>query len=374
MDNNDKNIPHSELTYADKFDGDLTNNNQIKNNRHNKNNYEKNINERNLYYNFEDESNIKNKALHHKIILSGLNNNQLTQDKINYYQFNKKIQMQIENEKKDNNQGIKKLGYIKSKSNNSKNYALYNEQSNTKDLNEIINELKDENLNLKTQNQILNVSLIQKEQIIDDLNNQINNLEKKLKSNKSTNIKSNINNSEDNLKEEINKLKMENNELSEQNNKLTLGINSFNERIKEINEIYNKKNEMFINEINSYKNKMVEYKTKIILLKKKIDELYNSNNLNGVNNNVIIEPHMISALNYNKDYEYNNQIEDLLNKNKNLTPNRIDIKEKKLSYRRKRNKKEKIIKYNMDEKENNLKNEQNNFIENYKMFLNNLGV
>ena len=374
MEKNKKHRFPSELNYKDKLNEDFTNNNLNKSNRPNKNKYLNTTNERNIYSNNKEELSNQNKFSHKKFI-SDLNNNQFGKDKIDYYQFNKEMQMKNENRiKDDNNQNNIKLGYIRFKSKNNKNNIEKNNQSNTEDLNEKINELKEENLILKTQNQILNVSLIQKEQIIESLDIQIKNLEKKLKSNKSTNIDEKINNNEDNLKDIINKLKLENNELSEQNNKLTLGINSFNERIKEISEIYSKKNEMFVNEINSYKNKLSEYKTKIILLKKKIDELYNTKNINNINNNHIREPQIISLFNYNKDYQVNNQMDDLLYKNKNLTPNRISNKGKGDDYRKKRDESQKILKYNRDEKEKILQNEENNFVQNYKMFLNNLDI
>ena len=168
--------------------------------------------------------------------------------------------------------------------------SIDNKKNDLQKLNEMIIELKEENINLKSKNQILNVTLIRKEQIIESLNYKIKELEINNKY-----LNSNLN--KEKYLDIINKLKIERNELYNQNQKLTLGINSFNERLKEINEIYTKKNDEFINEINLYKMKLSEYKQKIIILKKKIDELYNrgddvpritnfyNNNNNNNNNN-----------------------------------------------------------------------------------------
>ena len=236
----------------------------------------------------------------------------------------------------------------------------YNQSEKNSD--EIINELKEENLNLKSQNQILNVSLIQKEQLIDSLKGKISELENLLKN---KNIKNNnneyINLNEENFQSEINQLKMEKEELFEQNQKLILGINSFNERVKEINEIYDNKNKLFMNEIKSYKDKLFEYKRKIILLKRKIDELYNKRG----------KPQIISLFNYNKDYSKEIPKSNNLFQNKNLTP-RLE-KKNSFNYRRKRNESEGFIKFNIDNKENNLQNKERQFIHDYQLFLDNLG-
>ena len=137
-----------------------------------------------------------------------------------------------------------------------------------------------------------------------------------------------------------------------------MGINSFNERIKEINEIYKKKNEIYINEINSYKMKLSEYKRRIILLKRKIDELY-----------IIREPQVISLFNYDRNYGYQNQIDDYQFK-RNLTPNRIG--NKNYISANKRKEKEGFLKNNIEEKESLLQNEQKKFLENYTNYLSNL--
>ena len=230
----------------------------------------------------------------------------------------------------------------------------YNQNEKGKDLNEIINELKEENLNLQSQNQILNVSLIQKDQLIDSLKDKISELENKIE-------KTGIGNNNNEYINEIKELNMEKEELFNQNQKLLLGINSFNERLKEINDIYDKKNESYLSEIKSYKEKLFEYKRKIILLKKKIDELYNERG----------QPNIISLLNYNKDYGNPIQVKGNEFKNKNFTPHRLE-KKNSFTFRKKRNQSEGFIKFNIDNKENNLQKQQRQFIQDYQIFLNNL--
>ncbi len=236
--------------------------------------------------------------------------------------------------------------------------SIDNKKNDLQKLNEMIIELKEENLNLKSKNQILNVTLIRKEQIIESLNYKIKELEINNKY-----LNSNLN--KEKYLDIINKLKIERDELYNQNQKLTLGINSFNERLKEINDIYTKKNDEFINEINLYKMKLSEYKQKIIILKKKIDELYNRGDdvprithfYNNNNNN-------------NNNNNYLNKREKTL---RNLTPNRITNKTKVNSIRKKRSENEEYIKYNIDEKEDNLQKEQKQFVKNYRDFLEKLG-
>ena len=225
--------------------------------------------------------------------------------------------------------------------------------NNIKKLNDIIIELKEENINLKSQNQILNVSLIQKEQIIEFLNNKINELQ-----NNDDYINTSLN-EEENLKDEIEKLQIEKDELFNQNQKLTLGINSFNERLKEINEIYNKKNEAFINEINSYKTKLLEYKKKIIILKIKIDELYNIKS--GERGMIPIYSNM-----------ENNEYDKAFFKYKNLTPDRLMNKNRN-KIRKKKNETKDFREYNLGEKEDTLQKEQKQFVKNYREFLEKLG-
>ena len=207
----------------------------------------------------------------------------------------------------------------------------------------------------------MNVSLIQKEQIIKDLNNKIKNLDKIINNNNYKNF-NNFNIKEDYLKNEINKLKEEKDELYNQNKKLTLGINSFNERVKEISEMYTKKNKIYIDEINSYKVKLTEYKRKIILLKKKIDELYNKGG----------KQNIISLFNYNNEYGYNNQENEIFFKNRNLTPIRIMNKNKSYTVRRNIKGNEASNELNLDNEESNLHKEQKQFVQDYKNFLDNL--
>jgi hypothetical protein len=232
--------------------------------------------------------------------------------------------------------------------------------------NEIINELKEENLYLKSQNEIMNVSLLQKDQIIQSLNNRLKELEMSPNANY-------VNNQNITMEEnDINNLIMERDELFKQNQKLTLGINSFNERLKEISQIYSQKNEAFIKEINFYKNKLSEYKRKIIILKRKVDELHNSNRQAG---------YVGSRINYNSrphNLKYNfrsGDDDDFDFKQQNLTPNRIVSRTPKTNYGlRRKNDIENRAKMSIEnEEENNLQKEQKKFVQDYKIFLANLG-
>ena len=309
----------------------------------NKNYFPKNKNDKN--------NNNLNKAHHIDYTLFSHINNEIDDKKIKY-KDNKNKKSESMNINKN-----QKLGYIKT----NRNQSEISDKNNSKEINEIINELKEENLKLKSQNEILNVSLIQKEQIIEDLNNKIKNLDKIINNNNYKNF-NNFNIKEDYLKNEINKLKEEKDELYNQNKKLTLGINSFNERVKEISEMYTKKNKIYIDEINSYKVKLTEYKRKIILLKKKIDELYNKGG----------KQNIISLFNYHNEYGYNNQGNEIFFKNRNLTPIRIMNKNKSYTVKRNMKGNEASNELNLDNEESNLHKEQKQFVQDYKNFLDNL--
>ena len=309
----------------------------------NKNYFPKNKNDKN--------NNNLNKAHHIDYTLFSHINNEIDDKKIKY-KDNKNRKSESININKN-----QKLGYIKT----NRNQNEISDKNNSKEINEIINELKEEKLKLKSQNEILNVSLIQKEQIIKDLNNKIKNLDKIINNNNYKNF-NNFNIKEDYLKNEINKLKEEKDELYNQNKKLTLGINSFNERVKEISEMYTKKNKIYIDEINSYKVKLTEYKRKIILLKKKIDELYNKGG----------KQNIISLFNYHNEYGYNNQENEIFFKNRNLTPIRIMNKNKSYTVRRNIKGNEASNELNLDNEESNLHKEQKQFVQDYKNFLDNL--
>ena len=176
-----------------------------------------------------------------------------------------------------------------------------------------------------------------------------------------------INNDHEDLMEEIKILKQEKEELLEQNEKLTCGINTFNERIKEISEIYDNRNREFISEINSYKEKTAEYKKRIIILKKKIDEMYN---------NTGFETSKISMGNIKTKYQngYHHIRDELDLKTQNLTPNRITFRKNDFNFlnRRKESNMDQSVSY-FNEKEKNLQNQQDKFVEDYKKYLDKIG-
>ena len=186
----------------------------------------------------------------------------------------------------------KKIGYIKNIKNINlaqKNYTLDN---NSKTNLDIINELKAENVTLKSKNRILKESLDNKEKIIQALNNKINEMENS----------KNFNNNQD--ENQISDLKLRNDILLKQNKELILGIESLNEKIKEINIMIQKKNKKYNNQIYTYKSKLSEYKRKIILLKRRVDELYNKNTneaehtSNNIYNKIRDRKHLRSQYNF----------------------------------------------------------------------------
>ena len=239
----------------------------------------------------------------------------------------KVLETEIENLKKNNENEKKILQNNLNNDNNSKNNIPNN---------------FDDYYSLQYENENLKNKIMEQENIIQLSFNKLNELKKKLDDNQINNMSN----------EEISKIIMERDDLLDQNKKLTMGINSFNEKVKEISEIYNKRSEIYNNNLNSYKKKVDEYKNKIIILKKKIDELYDEKNQmknNPANTNkgllrnyttAKLEKYRRSLSNHNKSLDIVNKTDvDIINTEDNI----------------------------------NVDNEQKKFVEDYKIFLDNLG-
>ena len=355
-----------------------SNNNEIVNDNNNENaNDNNNISDNNNKDNNNDNAIDKNKIEIINKQEEVSNNNQEKNNNIIYSQQQNNL-VEDNNQEFPNAQIMKKKSSTKKRANSKKindkninmklNGNIINQNKNySNNENEIINELKEENLYLKSQNEIMNVSLLQKDQIIESLNNRLKELEMRSNANY-------MNNQDINMDEnEINNIIMERDELFQQNQKLALGINSFNERLKEISQIYTQKNEAFIKEINFYKNKLSDYKRKIIILKRKIDELHNTNRYHSGYR----EPKAnYNARVHNLNYNFRSGIEDDFDiKHQNLTPNRFIKRTPKINFdlgiKRGIENNAKMNFENDDE--NNLQKEQKKFVEDYKIFLRNLG-
>ena len=304
--NNNKLIPNlrnksekvKKTTYLSDPNLDIDNANN-KQNQKTTNNYIK----KNRNFNYDDFTNTSPIIKQSKEIIDINNNNFndktdsnnfLNDQKVNNIQNidNESNNISAEMKEKADININKKIGYIKNVKNINlaqKNYTLDN---NSKTNLDIINELKAENVTLKSKNRILKESLDNKEKIIQALNNKINEMENS----------KNFNNNQD--ENQISDLKLRNDILLKQNKELILGIESLNEKIKEINIMIQKKNKKYNNQIYTYKSKLSEYKRKIILLKRRVDELYNKNTneaehtSNNIYNKIRDRKHLRSQYNF----------------------------------------------------------------------------
>ena len=230
--------------------------------------------------NLKNQNNIKNKKLiefqkqndENEILISNLQmDNHLMKSKLenlqkNYEneidflqkQKNNKINIYEKMIENDENLDFQKFNFHEI--NNEKIQFLMNE--NHQLLHNIYN-LEKENRNLFNQNKELQINILNKNDLIQKLNNKINELTHILNNNF-----------------EFGKIINEREKLIEENNELTSGIQDFNEIVNETSEIFKRKTIYFNNIINSYKNKLNEYKNKITFLKSKINELAFQLNLN----------------------------------------------------------------------------------------------
>ena len=280
--------PNLDIDNANNKQNKKTTNNYIKKNRNF--NYDDFTNTSPIIKQSKEIININNKNFNDKTD----SNNFLNDQKVNNIQNidNESNNISAEMKEKADININKKIGYIKNVKNINlaqKNYTLDN---NSKTNLDIINELKAENVTLKSKNRILKESLNNKEKIIQALNNKINELENS----------KNFNNNQD--ENQISDLKLRNDILLKQNKELILGIESLNEKIKEISIMIQKKNKKYNNQIYTYKSKLSEYKRKIILLKRRVDELYNKNTneaehtSNNIYNKIRDRKHLRSQYNF----------------------------------------------------------------------------
>ena len=280
--------PNLDIDNANNKQNKKTTNNYIKKNRNF--NYDDFTNTSPIIKQSKENNNINNNNFNDKTD----SNNFLNDQKVNNIQNidNESNNISSEMKEKVDININKKIGYIKNIKNINlaqKNYTLDN---NSKTNLDIINELKAENVTLKSKNRILKESLDNKEKIIQALNNKINEMENS----------KNFNNNQD--ENQISDLKLRNDILLKQNKELILGIESLNEKIKEISIMIQKKNKKYNNQIYTYKSKLSEYKRKIILLKRRVDELYNKNTneaehtSNNIYNKIRDRKHLRSQYNF----------------------------------------------------------------------------
>ena len=280
--------PNLDIDNANNKQNQKTTNNYIKKNRNF--NYDDFTNTSPIIKQSKENNDINNNNFNDKTDSNNFLNDQKANNIQNIDNESNNISAEMK-EKADININ-KKIGYIKNVKNINlaqKNYTLDN---NSKTNLDIINELKAENVTLKSKNRILKESLDNKEKIIQALNNKINELENS----------KNFNNNQD--ENQISDLKLRNDILLKQNKELILGIESLNEKIKEINIMIQKKNKKYNNQIYTYKSKLSEYKRKIILLKRRVDELYNKNTnetehtSNSIYNKIRDRKHLRSQYNF----------------------------------------------------------------------------
>jgi len=165
-------------------------------------------------------------------------------------------------------------------------------------MNSLKNKLKStttKNKNLEEKIKELKQNLLEKDDIIDDLNKRVIELEGNLNL-KCIEIQQLSAENETRLSQLIN----EKNELIKNNEKLSNGLLQFDNKVKEANMIFINKTEFYNKSINIFKNKINEYKNKIALLKNKINELNSIIEKN--KNKVINNQHKLNRPNiYQKD-------------------------------------------------------------------------
>ena len=166
----------------------------------------------------------------------------------------------------------KAIDDFKSQNNNS---IYLNDVNLPNNDNNIINSLKSKlksismkNKNLEEKMNELKQTLLEKDDIIDNLNRKIIELEGNL------NLKCiEIQQISAENETQISQLINEKNELIKNNEKLSNGLMQFDNKVKEANMIFINKTDFYNKSISLFKNKIKEYKNKISLLKNKINEL-----------------------------------------------------------------------------------------------------
>ena len=278
----------------------------------------------------------------------------------------------------------KAIDDFKSQNNNSIYLNNENLLNDNNQMNSLKNKLKStttKNKNLEEKIKELKQNLLEKDDIIDDLNKRVIELEGNLNL-KCIEIQQLSAENETRLSQLIN----EKNELIKNNEKLSNGLLQFDNKVKEANMIFINKTEFYNKSINIFKNKINEYKNKIALLKNKINELNSIIEKN--KNKVINNQHKLNRPNiYQKDiistpgsfliprrkmtpftqkfFDEKSEYFEIRNNNMNKT--NLDILESNsMNYFNKNN----LNKKNESEYEE--ENNQKRYLEHYKSFLSGL--
>ena len=212
-------------------------------------------------------------------LIKNLNNNELQS-------YQKRINEMIKNENKNNNNLniSKKMFELKRKQENKffidKIKLL--QENNEKLSNENVN-LDEENKELKTRLQQINLNSKYKDQIIKTLKEKIQSIPNDYKDSLNSLVRSN-----EQSQFQINQLFKENDKLRQENQMLNIEMNKLRENLGNFGDKKNGNNSL----IKSYKEKLNKYRINIIVLKKRIDELLekkdiNDNRINSEYNNLM---------------------------------------------------------------------------------------
>ena len=331
--------------------------------------------------------NLNNKIDESEIIISKLKldkkilENKLSEDKKNH---ENELNLMLNYKNSELSVYQKAIDDFKSQNNNSIYLNNENLLNDNNQMNSLKNKLKStttKNKNLEEKIKELKQNLLEKDDIIDDLNKRVIELEGNLNL-KCIEIQQLSAENETRLSQLIN----EKNELIKNNEKLSNGLLQFDNKVKEANMIFINKTEFYNKSINIFKNKINEYKNKIALLKNKINELNSIIEKN--KNKVINNQHKLNRPNiYQKDiistpgsfliprrkmtpftqkfFDEKSEYFEIRNNNMNKT--NLDILESNsMNYFNKNN----LNKKNESEYEE--ENNQKRYLEHYKSFLSGL--
>ena len=331
--------------------------------------------------------NLNNKIDENEIIISKLKlDKKILENKLSEEKKNHENELNLMLNYKNSELSVyqKAIDDFKSQKNNSIYLNNENLLNDNNQMNSLKNKLKStttKNKNLEEKIKELKQNLLEKDDIIDDLNKRVIELEGNLNL-KCIEIQQLSAENETRLSQLIN----EKNELIKNNEKLSNGLLQFDNKVKEANMIFINKTEFYNKSINIFKNKINEYKNKIALLKNKINELNSIIEKN--KNKVINNQHKLNRPNiYQKDiistpgsfliprrkmtpftqkfFDEKSEYFEIRNNNMNKT--NLDILESNsMNYFNKNN----LNKKNESEYEE--ENNQKRYLEHYKSFLSGL--
>ena len=331
--------------------------------------------------------NLNNKIDENEIIISKLKlDKKILENKLSEEKKNHENELNLMLNYKNSELSVYQKAIDDFKSQNNNSIYLNNENllNDNNQMNSLKNKLKStttKNKNLEEKIKELKQNLLEKDDIIDDLNKRVIELEGNLNL-KCIEMQQLSAENETRLSQLIN----EKNELIKNNEKLSNGLLQFDNKVKEANMIFINKTEFYNKSINIFKNKINEYKNKIALLKNKINELNSIIEKN--KNKVINNQHKLNRPNiYQKDiistpgsfliprrkmtpftqkfFDEKSEYFEIRNNNMNKT--NLDILESNsMNYFNKNN----LNKKNESEYEE--ENNQKRYLEHYKSFLSGL--